>query len=90
LSFFVTQSDNGAPILYYAIKGKNAKIIQLLMEKGCKLFSLMRLNLKSDVEIPVFFSALISPQLPPAVMQALLSQTKPGLEEILYQMTYKV
>ena len=80
-------SDRGAPLIYYVIQRNEVEIARLLVQKGCKIYTLMPCpeNSAQDndqsqgtqqqqlQDVPVFHAALSNPDLDPEMMSALLS-----------------
>lgn len=90
-------SDNGAPLLYYVIQRNEVEIARLLVGKGCKIYTMMRIPETIDGveqlhDVPVFYSALTNPDLDPDMMSALLSyfQQEPDrMHDLLYRMMFR-
>ncbi|CAN7991089.1 unnamed protein product, partial [Ixodes hexagonus] len=83
---FRNMSDQGAPILYYAIANRDAEIVRLLIMAGCHIFTLMRDC--DNHEIPVIFSAL-APDTSPDMADALMPDNLSGQRELLRRLLYK-
>ncbi|XP_077503430.1 uncharacterized protein LOC144113914 isoform X3 [Amblyomma americanum] len=79
-------SDQGAPILYYAIANKDVDIVRLLVLSGCHVFTLMRDA--DNQEIPVLFSAL-SAEMSPELADALMPRNLLGQQEVIRRLLYK-
>lgn len=90
-------SDNGAPILYYVIQRNEIEIARLLVQRGCKIYTMMRIPETLDGvqvlhDVPVFYSALTDPDLDPGMMSALLShsdQEPDKMYDLLYRMIFR-
>ncbi|XP_054720079.1 uncharacterized protein LOC129229737 [Uloborus diversus] len=79
-------SDKGAPILFYLIQQKNLEAIELFIQHGCKIHTVMQDDCGHDM--PVIFSA-IRPGVPVVIIEALLPENKTHLLEMLHKILYK-
>ncbi|GBN15955.1 hypothetical protein AVEN_253135-1 [Araneus ventricosus] len=79
-------SDRGAPIIYYLIQSEEIPIIELFIQHGCQLYTIMQDDCGHDM--PVLFSALKA-ETPLNVVEALLPLNKPLQEEMLYKILYR-
>lgn len=86
---FRNMSENGAPILHFVIERGDFEMAKLLIDHGCRLFTLMRLKGDPSIEIPVLFTTLIEPTTKAALLEALLPKGKNKQEELLYRMLYQ-
>lgn len=61
----------------------------MLVEAGCRIFTIMRLKSDPSIELPVFFAAILNRNLRPDLLEALLPRGKPKQDELLYRLLYQ-
>ncbi|XP_076330855.1 uncharacterized protein LOC143236459 [Tachypleus tridentatus] len=80
-------SARGAPILYFVLQKKDAEMVRLFVDHGCRIYTMMRDQ--DDYEMPVLFVAL-QDDMPLSVIQALLPEGRSvRLEELLSKLLHK-
>ncbi|KAI1292840.1 hypothetical protein HDE_06808 [Halotydeus destructor] len=85
---FRNMSQAGAPILYYLIQREEVDITRMMVDAGSKLFTMMRLETDASIELPVFFAALMKPDLQPDLLDALVSKSNQRHQELMYRMMF--
>lgn len=61
----------------------------MLVESGCRIFTIMRLKSDPRIELPVFFAAILNSSLRPELLEALLPKGKLKQDELLYRLLYQ-